>query len=460
MILNTTQIGQLKRFNQYLSQGKSKVEAAELTGVSRSTLANWGKADNASAASVAAKPKAKAKPAAPKLKVSRSTKPKATKKRKSNAKESSKLKDHNPAAVSEAKVETVDPKLADRVIVVIGEQLGFDRSEIKPENKLIEDLGGDSLDAVELVVALEDEFEINIPDEIAARVKTVSDVISEVNKIVNGDSLDTEPNEDEDDEDTSEMVEFQAISLPKTLMVVRDGLPVQVDKTHKNFDKIKTLLGEKLVDGKISKKSLDDLYNLIDMKSGINAWGQGRIKISELGKITVDGKPMVGKLADVMVRMFQDGDKDSLTKFANFHEKVNQAISFKVTTRLFEFITKTGLKIDQDGDIIALKVVRHDYKDKHSGTFDNSVGKLVEMNRNEVDDRDEVTCSKGLHVCAPGYIKHFASSSGGDRLVECKVDPRDFVSVPVDYNFDKARVCKYVVLRDVSQAYKAELYNK
>jgi len=54
--------------------------------------------------------------------------------------------------------------------------------EIKPEASFIEDLGADSLDTVELVMAFEDEFGIEIPDEDAEKIKTVGDVINAINK--------------------------------------------------------------------------------------------------------------------------------------------------------------------------------------------------------------------------------------------------------------------------------------
>jgi acyl carrier protein len=64
-----------------------------------------------------------------------------------------------------------------RVKKIIFEQLGVPAEDQKPESRLIEDLGGDSLDTVELVMAFEDEFELEIPDEDADKFKTVQNVI-------------------------------------------------------------------------------------------------------------------------------------------------------------------------------------------------------------------------------------------------------------------------------------------
>ncbi|GEN08039.1 acyl carrier protein [Myxococcus fulvus] len=63
---------------------------------------------------------------------------------------------------------------------IIADQLGVGEDEIKPESSFIEDLGADSLDIVELVMAMEEEFEVEIPDEEAENIKTVGDAIKYV----------------------------------------------------------------------------------------------------------------------------------------------------------------------------------------------------------------------------------------------------------------------------------------
>ena len=70
-----------------------------------------------------------------------------------------------------------DNSLADRIGKIIVEQLGVNEDQGKPEAKFIEDLGADSLDTVELVMALEEEFGTEIPDEDAEKLQSVGDVI-------------------------------------------------------------------------------------------------------------------------------------------------------------------------------------------------------------------------------------------------------------------------------------------
>lgn len=64
---------------------------------------------------------------------------------------------------------------------IIAEQLGVGEDEIKFESSFVEDLGADSLDIVELVMAMEEEFDVEIPDEEAENIKTVGDAVNYIN---------------------------------------------------------------------------------------------------------------------------------------------------------------------------------------------------------------------------------------------------------------------------------------
>jgi len=70
----------------------------------------------------------------------------------------------------------------DRIKEIIVEQLGVEESEITTDASFIDDLGADSLDTVELVMAFEEEFGIEIPDEDAENIRTVKDVVDYLNK--------------------------------------------------------------------------------------------------------------------------------------------------------------------------------------------------------------------------------------------------------------------------------------
>ncbi len=68
--------------------------------------------------------------------------------------------------------------IADKVKEIISQQLDVDMANIKPESAFIDDLGADSLAIVELVLAFEEQFEIDIPDEDTEKIRTVGDAVS------------------------------------------------------------------------------------------------------------------------------------------------------------------------------------------------------------------------------------------------------------------------------------------
>ena len=65
----------------------------------------------------------------------------------------------------------------DKVKAIVVEQLGVDESEVAIDSTFIDDVGADSLDIVELIMAFEEEFNIEIPDDVAEKIKTVKDTV-------------------------------------------------------------------------------------------------------------------------------------------------------------------------------------------------------------------------------------------------------------------------------------------
>jgi len=81
--------------------------------------------------------------------------------------------------VTEAEIE-------DKVIGIVSEQMGVDRAQITRETSFVNDLNADSLDTVELVMELEDEFETSIPDEDAEKIQTVGEAVEFILKATAG----------------------------------------------------------------------------------------------------------------------------------------------------------------------------------------------------------------------------------------------------------------------------------
>lgn len=129
---------------------------------------------------------------------------------------------------------------------------------------------------------------------------------------------------------------------------------------------------------------------------------------------------------------------DSLLKF---WENLKLNPSYNSRQQLFAFLSNNGHPLTEDGCFIAYRGVREDFKDKHTGKFDNSVGAVCEMPRDAVDDNPNHTCSAGLHVACFDYARGF-----GEQLIEVKVNPKDVVAVPTDYNGTKMRTCRFEVV--------------
>lgn len=168
------------------------------------------------------------------------------------------------------------------------------------------------------------------------------------------------------------------------------------------------------------------------------------------GVLSYDGQVLDEVLTERILQMHKEGfDLEPMGKFV---KNLFENPSYRAVSSLYAFLEYGRCPITEDGCFLVYKAVRADYKDIHSGTFDNSVGAIVEMRRSGVDEDPDRTCSAGLHVCSYNYLPHFAHSNG--HVMICKVNPRDVVAIPRDYNNTKMRVCSYTVIDELQGYYK------
>lgn len=163
------------------------------------------------------------------------------------------------------------------------------------------------------------------------------------------------------------------------------------------------------------------------------------------GTVYYEGTPVHNTLTERLLDLLDEGL--DVTPWANFLSNLMDNPSYRSRESLYDFLEHFKAPITEDGCFIAFKRVRSDFTDLHTGKFDNSPGKVVSMPRHLVDDDNQRTCSAGLHVCADEYLKGYAV---GATTLAVKVNPRDVVSVPYDYNFSKMRTCQYEVLNVVT----------
>ena len=203
-------------------------------------------------------------------------------------------------------------------------------------------------------------------------------------------------------------------------------------------------LSDKLIDA-LRARDFESIPLLVSKAMMINKSSNGKFQVKD-GVILVDGVPAPGALSTKILKFAEDNlPYEPLIKFA---KNLQNNPSFRSVNQLFEFLEKNDHPITDTGCFIAYKKVRDDFLDVHTGTFDNSIGNVVEMPRNQVDEDPNTTCSNGLHVANFNYASNFYS---GGLMLEVEVNPADVVAVPTDYNQSKMRVCKYRVLSVVNE---------
>jgi hypothetical protein len=164
------------------------------------------------------------------------------------------------------------------------------------------------------------------------------------------------------------------------------------------------------------------------------------------GTVYYKGEELHNALTNKLLNLLDDGF--DATPWIKFLEKMMDNPSFRSRNCLYGFLEHFNAPITPEGNFIAFKRVGYNWKDLHTGTMDNSLGKVVKMDRSKVDDDPQHTCSSGLHVCADEYLKGYATGENNRTLV-VEVNPANVVAVPYDYNFSKMRVCEYKVLTEI-----------
>jgi hypothetical protein len=225
---------------------------------------------------------------------------------------------------------------------------------------------------------------------------------------------------------------FPYIIQGKNIVVVIGNNSHTINHNHIAYEKLLAA---------IKAGDWDTVKNIIEPQRVVLQYGSGNLSIQG-DRLFWRDVEMHNTLADRVVRMYQDGF--SIEPMVNFMENLMQNPSHRAVTELYGFLERGQMPITPDGCFLAFKRVRPDFKDCHTGTIDNSVGQIVTMERNQVDDNYEHTCSAGLHFCSQEYLDHFGSSEAPVMIL--KINPRDVVSIPCDYHNSKGRCCRYEVI--------------
>lgn len=218
------------------------------------------------------------------------------------------------------------------------------------------------------------------------------------------------------------------------ITIITSEETLSVPSSHMSFGQVKRALG----DG-----DFDYAIEMADAAVAINDFGEGQVYVQD-GVVFYGGHEVHNSVATRIAAMIEEGQ--SVTPLVNFLENLLSNPSGRAVKELYRFLECNSLPITPDGYFLAYKNVSENFTDRHSGTFDNSLGATCEMARNEVMDDPNQTCSAGLHFCSMEYLNSMWGHSGHTMVV--KINPKDVVSIPVDYNNSKGRCCKYEVIAE------------
>ena len=224
------------------------------------------------------------------------------------------------------------------------------------------------------------------------------------------------------------------ILTDNSLTAILNGMPYTIQNSHENWNTIIDAI-------KNDSVTEDELLDLIDTATAVTNWSEGKVEV-ENGHVYFNGEVVHGTIVDKILSFIKDGI--SPTPLVRFLENLMLNPSRRSVSELYSFLEHGNMPITPDGHFLGYKSVRSDWKDHHTGKFDNSVGQVLEMTRNSVCDDANLGCSYGFHV---GSLEYATNFGGSDRkVVIVKVNPADVVSVPHDCDFQKMRTSRYEVV--------------
>ncbi len=227
------------------------------------------------------------------------------------------------------------------------------------------------------------------------------------------------------------------ISSTGTISAILGGKSVVCDNRHPNYGKI--------IDA-IRAEEWNSLIDLFDVAKSVSEYvsESGDVKITN-GVLFFKGEEIHNSLSKRVIDLMRE--KLPFKPIVSFLENLMKNTSKRAVDELYSFLEIGNLPITSDGHFLAFKNIRADWKDIYTGTFDNSVGSVCQMERNKVDEDKDRTCSYGLHFCSQEYLPHYRNEDG--RTVIVKINPADVVAIPADYNNTKGRCCRYEVVAEL-----------
>jgi hypothetical protein len=220
-------------------------------------------------------------------------------------------------------------------------------------------------------------------------------------------------------------------------VLLDNGEPLSVESSHPDYAEIIQNL---------ALGNYEEALHKISIKHMLEAVKIGGFEVTET-TLLFNGRKVESDLVNDILSMFKR--EEPIDHMLKFFENLMKSPSTHMYKHLWKLISNAGVTITPEGNVECFKLVNNNFMDIRTGKISNRVGDTVTMRRSEVDDDFNNTCSHGLHVCARQYItdsNYGNGQNGGNILVKVLVTPQDFVAIPPDYEFTKARTCGYTVL--------------
>jgi hypothetical protein len=211
----------------------------------------------------------------------------------------------------------------------------------------------------------------------------------------------------------------------------------------------------------LKNKQMNKIKELVSLKfdliQAITTFGDGKINFQDGDLFYVneagDTNPIDTKLTAKIKDLIRTGGNAEV--LVRFLDNLVDNPCKRAQRDFYDFMIVNNLAMTEDGHFLAYKIVGHNFKDLYTGKMDNSPGKVVSIDRSQVDNDPNRTCSHGLHICSKDYLPQYGGFYGKNspnKILVVKVNPKDVVAFPKDYNNAKARVASYAVVGEFVQS--------
>lgn len=229
------------------------------------------------------------------------------------------------------------------------------------------------------------------------------------------------------------------IITDKSITVILEGKAYSMNQDHPNFSAVMKALNNE-------NSTENDIKNLFNIGAAIENLSDGNIVIKD-GVPYYKGEQIDNYCINRAITFMRE--QKPYKPLLKFFDRLQANPSRRAVSELYRFLEHKNMPITPDGCFLAYKGITLDYKDKWTRKFDNSVGQILEMTRNKVDDNANVGCSVGFHAGSYEYADNYCGNNG--RLMLVKIDPADVVSVPHDCDCQKLRTCRYEVVSELEE---------